>query len=212
MVSVQVVKDRAGRAGYRADVTVSGFYHRYNAVLKRITGNKSQARMTPAELKPSRAAAVVDDAERAGLGEAQPDRTVASLSDGVAVAGACRSLPAAAPAVLERGRRDNTDWRPAQDDAGRQGVRGVGPGSDGNRPGRVLDVSCGIRPCRSATATSPVVSLGLPSIALLTSCSTAGDRSCSPMARGTPRRGRACRQWRKLHLAVDATGEIVVYL
>ena len=51
MESVQVVKDRAGRVGYRADVTVSGFYHRYNAGLKRVAGNKSQARMTPTELK-----------------------------------------------------------------------------------------------------------------------------------------------------------------
>ena len=54
MMSVQAVEDEAGRAGYRAGVAGPGLYHRYNAVLKRIAGNKSRARMTLAELEAAR--------------------------------------------------------------------------------------------------------------------------------------------------------------
>ncbi len=54
MVSVQAVEDEAGRAGYRAGVAGPGLYHRYNAVLKRVTANKSRARMTLAELEAAR--------------------------------------------------------------------------------------------------------------------------------------------------------------
>ena len=46
-----MVKDKAGRAGYRAGAIVPGFYHRYNTVLKRVAGNESWARMTLVELK-----------------------------------------------------------------------------------------------------------------------------------------------------------------
>lgn len=83
---MSVVKDRAGRAGYRAGVIVSGFYHRYNAVLKRVAGNKSRARMTLVELEVARSCR-----RRGRCGARRPDRASASLSNGVAVAGACRT-------------------------------------------------------------------------------------------------------------------------
>ena len=50
MVATQAVEDEAGRTGLRSSVG-PGLYHRYNAALKRATGNKSRARMTLAELE-----------------------------------------------------------------------------------------------------------------------------------------------------------------
>ncbi len=50
MVAIQAVEDEAGRAGLRG-VAGPGLYHRYNAALKRATGDKSRARMTLAELE-----------------------------------------------------------------------------------------------------------------------------------------------------------------
>ncbi len=50
MVAAQAVKDEAGRAGFRGGVAGPGLYHRYNAALKRVSGNKSRAEMTLAEL------------------------------------------------------------------------------------------------------------------------------------------------------------------
>jgi superfamily II DNA or RNA helicase len=49
MVATQAVEDEAGRTGLRS--IGPGLYHRYNAALKRATGNKSRARMTLAELQ-----------------------------------------------------------------------------------------------------------------------------------------------------------------
>ena len=51
MVAAQAVEDEAGRAGLRGGVAGAGLYHRYNAALKRVTGNKSRAEMTLAELE-----------------------------------------------------------------------------------------------------------------------------------------------------------------
>ncbi len=51
MVAAQAVEDEAGRAGLRGGVAGPGLYHRYNAALKRSTGDKSRARMTLAELE-----------------------------------------------------------------------------------------------------------------------------------------------------------------
>ena len=51
MVAMQAVEDEAGRAGLRGGVAGPGLYHRYNAALKRVTGNKSRAAMTLAELE-----------------------------------------------------------------------------------------------------------------------------------------------------------------
>ncbi len=51
MVSRQAVEDEAGRAGLRGGIAGPGLAHRYNAVLKRICGNKSRAQMTLAELE-----------------------------------------------------------------------------------------------------------------------------------------------------------------
>ena len=50
MVATQAVEDEAGRGGHQAGVAGPGLYHRYNAALKRVTGKKSQAEMTLAEL------------------------------------------------------------------------------------------------------------------------------------------------------------------
>jgi hypothetical protein len=50
MVAAQAVEDEAGRAGLRGGVAGPGLYHRYNAALKRVCGNKSRAEMTLAEL------------------------------------------------------------------------------------------------------------------------------------------------------------------
>ena len=49
LVATQAVEDEAGRAGLR--VAGPGLYHRYNAVLKRVTANKSRAQMTLPELE-----------------------------------------------------------------------------------------------------------------------------------------------------------------
>ena len=52
MVAAQAVEDDAGRAGLRSGgIAGPGLYHRYNAALKRVTGNKSRAEMTLAELE-----------------------------------------------------------------------------------------------------------------------------------------------------------------
>ena len=51
MVAAQAVEDEAGQAGLRAGVAGPGLYHRYNAALKRVTGGKSRAEMTLAELE-----------------------------------------------------------------------------------------------------------------------------------------------------------------
>ena len=51
MVAMQAMEDEAGRGGLRGGVAGPGLYHRYNAALKRITGNKSRAQMTLAELE-----------------------------------------------------------------------------------------------------------------------------------------------------------------
>ena len=51
MVAAQAVEDEAGRADLRGGVAGPGLYHRYNAVLKRVTGNKSRAQMTLSELE-----------------------------------------------------------------------------------------------------------------------------------------------------------------
>ena len=51
MVAAQAVEDEAGRAGLRGGVSGPGLYHRYNAALKRATGNKTRAQMTLAELE-----------------------------------------------------------------------------------------------------------------------------------------------------------------
>ena len=51
MVATQAVEDEAGRAGLRGGVSGAGLYHRYNAALKRVTGNKTRAAMTLAELE-----------------------------------------------------------------------------------------------------------------------------------------------------------------
>ena len=51
MVAAQAVEDEAGRAGLKGGVAGAGLYHRYNAVLKRVTGNKSRAEMTLSELE-----------------------------------------------------------------------------------------------------------------------------------------------------------------
>ena len=51
MVATQAVEDEAGRAGLRGRVAGPGLYHRYNAALKRVTGNKTRAQMTLSELE-----------------------------------------------------------------------------------------------------------------------------------------------------------------
>ena len=50
MVAAQAVEDEEGRAGLRSGLVGPGLYHRYNAALKRVCGNKSRAEMTLAEL------------------------------------------------------------------------------------------------------------------------------------------------------------------
>ena len=50
LVAAQAVEDEAGRSGLRA-VAGPGLYHRYNAVLKRVAGNKTRAQMTLSELE-----------------------------------------------------------------------------------------------------------------------------------------------------------------
>jgi superfamily II DNA or RNA helicase len=51
LVAAQAVEDEAGRSGLRSGVAGPGLYHRYNAVLKRVTGGKSRAQMTLSELE-----------------------------------------------------------------------------------------------------------------------------------------------------------------
>lgn len=51
MVAAQAVEDEAGRAGLNGRVAGPGLYHRYNACLKRVSGDKSRAQMTLAELE-----------------------------------------------------------------------------------------------------------------------------------------------------------------
>ena len=51
MVAAQAVEDEAGAAGLRGGIVGPGLYHRYNAVLKRVTGDKARAAMTLAELE-----------------------------------------------------------------------------------------------------------------------------------------------------------------
>jgi superfamily II DNA or RNA helicase len=51
MVAAQAVEDEAGGAGLHWGVSSPGLYHRYNAVLKRVAGDKSRAAMTLAELE-----------------------------------------------------------------------------------------------------------------------------------------------------------------
>ena len=51
LIATQAMEDEAGHVGLRGYVAGPGLYHRYNAVLKRVTGNKSRAHMTLAELE-----------------------------------------------------------------------------------------------------------------------------------------------------------------
>jgi hypothetical protein len=51
LVAAQAVEDEAGRSGLRSGIAGPGLYHRYNAVLKRVTGGKSRAQMTLSELE-----------------------------------------------------------------------------------------------------------------------------------------------------------------
>jgi hypothetical protein len=51
MVAIQAVEDEAGRTGLRGHLAGPGLYHRYNAILKRVFGNKSRAQMTLPELE-----------------------------------------------------------------------------------------------------------------------------------------------------------------
>ena len=50
MVAIQAVEDETGKAAARS-AAGPGHYHRYNAALKRVSGNKSRAQMTLAELE-----------------------------------------------------------------------------------------------------------------------------------------------------------------
>ena len=50
MVATQAVEDETGKAAARG-AAGAGHYHRYNAALKRVSGNKSRAQMTLAELE-----------------------------------------------------------------------------------------------------------------------------------------------------------------
>ena len=51
LVAAQAVEDEAGRVGLRGGIAGAGLYHRYNAALKRISGDKSRAQMTLSELE-----------------------------------------------------------------------------------------------------------------------------------------------------------------
>ncbi|WP_367617273.1 DEAD/DEAH box helicase [Plastoroseomonas hellenica] len=51
LVGTQAIEDEDGRAGMRGGLSGPGLYHRYNACLKRICGNKSRAEMTLGELE-----------------------------------------------------------------------------------------------------------------------------------------------------------------
>lgn len=54
MVALQAIEDDAGFSGLRSEVAGPGLYHRYNAVLKRVSHDKSRAHMTLAELEAAR--------------------------------------------------------------------------------------------------------------------------------------------------------------
>jgi superfamily II DNA or RNA helicase len=54
MVAAQAVEDEAGPTAPGKGIVGPGLYHRYNAVLKRVTGDKSRAAMTLAELEAAR--------------------------------------------------------------------------------------------------------------------------------------------------------------
>jgi hypothetical protein len=43
MVAAQAVEDEAGAAGLKGGLAGPGLYHRYNAILKRVTGDKARA-------------------------------------------------------------------------------------------------------------------------------------------------------------------------
>jgi superfamily II DNA or RNA helicase len=51
MVATQAVEDEAGSAGLKGGLIGPGLYHRYNAILKRVCGNRSRVQMTLAELE-----------------------------------------------------------------------------------------------------------------------------------------------------------------
>ncbi|MBS0641365.1 MAG: restriction endonuclease subunit R, partial [Proteobacteria bacterium] len=51
MIATQAVEDEAGAVGRRHRLGGPALYHRYNATLKRVLGNKSRAQMTLAELE-----------------------------------------------------------------------------------------------------------------------------------------------------------------
>jgi superfamily II DNA or RNA helicase len=51
MVAAQAVEDQAGQAGLSGGLAGPSLYHRYNAVLKRVAGNKTRAQMTLSELE-----------------------------------------------------------------------------------------------------------------------------------------------------------------
>jgi hypothetical protein len=51
MVAIQAVEDEGAGAGLRGAIAQTGLYHRYNAVLKRVSCNKSRAQMTLPELE-----------------------------------------------------------------------------------------------------------------------------------------------------------------
>lgn len=51
MVAIQAVEDEAGASGLKGGLAGPGLYHRYNAILKRVTGDKARARMTLEELE-----------------------------------------------------------------------------------------------------------------------------------------------------------------
>ena len=51
MVAAQAVEDEAARGGLRGRTAGPSLYHRYNAALKRVMGNKSRAQMTLAEME-----------------------------------------------------------------------------------------------------------------------------------------------------------------
>ncbi len=51
LVAAQAVEDQAGRSGLSGGVAGPGLYHRYNPVLKRVSGDKTRAQMTLSELE-----------------------------------------------------------------------------------------------------------------------------------------------------------------
>ena len=104
LVANQAVEDEAGMRAPRGQ----GLYHRYNAVLKRVMGNKSRADMTLAELE-------------AAVGWLERNR----LSDHSAII--------EGDARYDRTARKRTEWRPPVGRA--DGRRGGGPRPSGARMG-----------------------------------------------------------------------------